>query len=101
MVSNTAFSQILQLLQIAAGSKAQCSQAISSSAALFLRPVHHFRDSGPALQWVGYSSASGIPLLSGIFHVLLEIPVGETKALAQGPALPQNRRQREDVRRLE
>ena len=40
MVPNTAFSQILQLLQIAARVKAAVlPKAISSSAALFMRPV--------------------------------------------------------------
>jgi len=53
---------ILQLFHVAAGVKAAVL-AGNTSAALFLRPA-----SG-----VSYSWASGLPLLSGIVHALLEM----------------------------
>ena len=75
---NTAFHKSFSFCKLPQGSKPQCLQVISSAAS-FLRPVHHFPLSGSALQGFGYSSASGLPLLSGIFPALLEIPVGETR----------------------
>jgi hypothetical protein len=78
MSPNTAFHKSSGFCKLPQWSKPQCSQAISS-AALFLRPVHHFLDSGPQLQGVGYSSASGLPLLSASSMRFSETPVGETR----------------------